>query len=103
MQLSQFQGQVPAPLQMLFTLAPGRAQITGAPDGQGFFVVKLNRITPGDASTQPTLIAQVQGDFNRQASEELAIQWLNAAQKQLGVKRDEAAIAAAKQRLVTGG
>ena len=101
-QLSQFQGNVPAPLQMLFTLAPGKAQITGAPEGQGFFVVKLNGITPGDATTQPTLIAQVQGDFNRAAGEELAVQWINAAQKELGIKRDEAAIAAARQRLISG-
>ncbi len=102
-QLGQFQGDVPAPIQMLFTLAQGRAQLTGAPQGQGFFVVKVNRIQPGDAATQPALIAQVQTDFNRASGEEVALQWLTAAQRELGVRRDEAAIAAARQRLLTGG
>ena len=102
LQLAQLQGRVPAPLQMLFSLAPGKARLVGAPDSQGYFVVKLNRITPGDASTQPNLIATVQGDFNRAASEELAVQFLLAAQKSLGVKRNETAIADARKRLISG-
>lgn len=102
LQLAQLQGRVPAPLQMLFSLAPGKARLVGAPDSQGYFVVKLNRITPGDASTQPNLIATVQGDFNRAAGEELAVQFLLAAQKSLGVKRNETAIADARKRLISG-
>jgi peptidyl-prolyl cis-trans isomerase D len=101
-QLSQLGGEVPPPLQILFSLAPGRARLAAAPDNQGFFLVKLNRIVPGNAATQPTLITQVQNEFNRSTSEELALQFVTAAQKELGVKRDEAAIAAAKRRLVTG-
>lgn len=98
-QLQQFQGQVPAPLQMLFSLSAGKARLVAAPDGQGYFVIKLNRIVPGDASTQPNLIAQVQSDFNRASSAELAQQFVIAAQTDLGVQRNEAAIADAKKRL----
>jgi peptidyl-prolyl cis-trans isomerase D len=98
-QLQQFQGQVPAPLQMLFSLSAGKARLVAAPDGQGYFVVKLNRIVPGDASSQPSLIAQVQSDFNRASSAELAQQFVIAAQTDLGVQRNEAAIADAKKRL----
>ena len=54
---------------------------------------------PGDAATQPTLVAQVQNEFNRNTSEELAVQFIAAAQRELGVERDEPAIAAAKKRL----
>ena len=99
MQLQQFQGQVPAPLQMLFSLSAGKARVVAAPDGQGYFIVKLNNIVPGDASTQPALIARVQADFNQAASREYAEQFVNAAQAELGVERNEAAIAAAKRRL----
>jgi peptidyl-prolyl cis-trans isomerase D len=102
LQLAQLQGQVPAPLQMLFSLSQGRARLVAAPNNEGYFVVKLNRITPGDATTQPTLVAQVQADFNRASGEELAIQFLNAAQKELGVTRNDGAIAAARQRLLAG-
>jgi peptidyl-prolyl cis-trans isomerase D len=102
LQLAQLQGQVPAPLQMLFSLSQGRARLVAAPNNEGYFVVKLNRITPGDATTQPTLVAQVQADFNRASGEEVAIQFLNAAQKELGVTRNDGAIAAARQRLLAG-
>lgn len=102
LQLAQLQGRVPPPLQMLFSLSQGKTRLVAAPNNEGYFVVKLNRITPGDATTQPTLIAQVQTDFNRAAGEELAVQFLNAAQKELGVTRNEAAIAAARQRLLAG-
>lgn len=98
-QLQQFQGQIPPPLQMLFSLSAGKARVVAAPEGQGFFIVKLNTIVPGDASTQPALIARVQGDFNRATTQEIAEQFVNAAQSELGVERNESAIAAAKKRL----
>ncbi|MCW3798786.1 peptidyl-prolyl cis-trans isomerase [Sphingomonas sp. BN140010] len=101
-QLQQFQGQVPPPLQMLFSLAAGKSRLVAAPGGQGFYVVKLDRITPGDALTQPTLVAQTQTDLNGSAGEELAVQFLGAAQKELGVTRNETAIASARQRMLAG-
>lgn len=103
MELNQFGEQVPAPLRILFSIPAGKSRLTGAPNSQGYFIVRNNRITPGNASLQPALITQVQGEFNRAAGDEIAVQFLDAAQKQLGVERDEAAIAAAKRRLVSGG
>ena len=102
LQLAQMQGQVPAPLQMLFSLAPEKARLVAAPNNQGYFIVKLNKITPGDAITQPTLISEVQRDFAQNVGEELIVQFLAAAQKGLGLERNDAAIAAAKRRLITG-
>lgn len=98
-QLQQFQGQIPPPLQMLFSLSEGKSRVVAAPDGQGYFVVKLNKIVPGDATTQPALIARVQSDFNAATTQEIAQQFIGAAQAQIGVERNEAAIAAAKGRL----
>lgn len=100
LQLTQMQGQVPAPVRMLFSLAQGKSRLVAAPGNQGYFIVKLDRITPGDALSQPALINQVQTDFGQQAGEELAVQFMNAAQKELGIKRNDAAIAAARQRLL---
>ena len=102
LQLSQFQGQVPPPLQMLFSLAPNKSRLVAAPDGQGYYVVKLNRIAPGDALTQPSLVTRTQTDLGQSLGEEIAVQFLSAAQAELGVKRNEAAIAAARQRLLAG-
>lgn len=101
--LAQFanQGQeVPPPLRILFTLAPGKSQ--RAAGQTGIYLVHLNQVTPGNAATNPTLVAQELTSLNRLASEELALQWLTAAQKELGVTRNEDAIKAARQR-ITGG
>lgn len=103
LQLAQLQGRVPPPLQILFSLAQGRSRVVAAPEGQGFFIVKLNKINAGDALSQPTLVAQTQADLARQVSEEYAVQFLGAAQKELGVRRNESAIAAARQRMLAGG
>ncbi|URD62022.1 peptidyl-prolyl cis-trans isomerase [Sphingomonas sp. KRR8] len=102
-QLAQLQGQVPAPLQMLFSLTPGKSRMVAAPQGQGFFIVQLAKTTPGDALGQPGLITQTQSDLSRQTGEEIAVQFLDAAQKELGVSRNEAAIAEARKRLLVGG
>jgi peptidyl-prolyl cis-trans isomerase D len=102
-QLAQFaqSGQdVPPPLRILFTLAPGKAQRAAGPSG--IYLVRLNRVIPGTASLDPTLIARETTGLNRSASEELAVQWLSAAQKELGVTRNEDAIRAARQRIFSG-
>jgi peptidyl-prolyl cis-trans isomerase D len=101
--LAQFasQGQeVPPPLRILFTLAPGKAQRAAGPSG--IYLVKLNRATPGNATLDPTLVARETTGLNRSASEELALQWLAAAQKELGVTRNDQAIAAARTRILGG-
>jgi peptidyl-prolyl cis-trans isomerase D len=102
-QLAQVKGEIPAPLQMLFSLTAGKSRMVAAPQGQGFFIVQLTRTTPGDALTQPNLISQTQRDLSQSAGEELAVQFLTAAQKELGVTRNDAAIADARKRLLVGG
>ncbi|HXH52901.1 MAG TPA: peptidyl-prolyl cis-trans isomerase [Sphingomicrobium sp.] len=102
LELSQFGGQVPPPLQMLFTLGEGRSRMVADPGGRGFFIVKANRIIPGNAISQPSLIAQVQNEFQQAASQEYAQQFLASARAALGVRRNEQAIADSKRRL-TGG
>ncbi len=103
LELSQLGGQVPAPLRMLFSLKPGQTRLVAAPDNGGYFVVRLNQLAPGDALSQPALISQVQADLGQQAAGELAAQFLLAAGRELGVERNEAAIAATKQRFTSGG
>jgi hypothetical protein len=49
------------------------------------------------------LIAQVQSQFQEGAAQELAEQFLAAVRKDVGVKRNEKAIAAARTRLTSSG
>ena len=102
LQLAQFQGQVPPPIGMLFSLGEGKARMVAGAQGEGFYVVKVSEIIPGNALTQPTLISQTQQQLQEALSQEYAQQFLQAIKRDLGVERNEEAIAAARRR-ITGG
>ena len=102
-QLSQVPPQIAAPMQILFSLSAGKSRMGAAPQGAGYFVVRAASITPGNAATQPSLIAQVQASFQEPASQELAEQFLAAVRKDVGIKRNEKAISAARARLTSSG
>lgn len=103
MQLAQMQGQVPPALNLMFALAQGGSRMIADPDGRGFVIVKLLRITPGNAVLQPALVARTQAEFQQAVSGEYAEQLSRAIAADLGVKRNEKAIAAARKRIVGGG
>ena len=73
------------------------------PQGGGFFVVKVDKITPGNALIAPNLIAQVQGELGRAASQDYAEEFVNAVKRQLKAKRNNSAIEAFRTRPTTSG
>ena len=87
------------PLKLLFALAQGHSRMIADPQGRGYYVVKTDKIIPGNAGAQPGLIVQVQQQFQHTVGDELAQQFANAVKKDVGVKRDEKAIAALKTQL----
>jgi peptidyl-prolyl cis-trans isomerase D len=98
-QLSQFQGNVPAPLAMLFSLGQGKARMVAGGHGEGFYVIKVNKVIPGNALNQPSIIGQTQQQMSDPLSQEYGQQFLNAMRGMIGVKRNEKAIQAAKARI----
>ena len=102
-QIAMAQGPVSPALRMLFSLRPGQSRMGVAPEGGGFFVVKVDKITPGNAITAPQLIAQVQGELGKAASQDYAEEFLNAVKRQLKVRRNNSAIEAFRTRLTTSG
>ena len=102
-QLSQANADAVAPLKMLFALGAGKSRLVADPSGRGFFVVKTNKITPGDASGNPAFIAQTQAAFQQTTPDELAAQLLTALKAEIGVKRNDTAIAATRQRITGSG
>ncbi|HEX2802546.1 MAG TPA: peptidyl-prolyl cis-trans isomerase [Sphingomicrobium sp.] len=101
-QLSQMGEKVPAPLRALFSSTQGKTPVGPDPDGRGYFVVKVDKVIPGNALNQPALIAQVQNEFAEPMAQEYARQFLSAVKQSMGVQRNEAAISAAKKRIVGG-
>lgn len=102
-QLSQFKGNIPAPIAMLFSLGEGKARMVAGPQGEGFYIIKVNRIIPGNALNQPSLIVQTQQQMQDALSQEYGAQFLNSMRQRVGVTRNEKAIAAAKNRIAGAG
>lgn len=102
-QISQANAAAAAPLRMLFSLAQGKSRLVADPQGRGFFIVKTDKITPGNALNNPLLIAQTQSEFQRAVGNELAQQMAAAMKVDQGLERNEKAIAAAKQRISGSG
>jgi peptidyl-prolyl cis-trans isomerase D len=102
-QLSQMGNKVPEPLRVMFTTMQGKAQIGPDPQGRGFFVVKVNKITPGNALNQPGLISEVQKEFGEPLAQEYAQELIAAIRDNVGVRRNESAIAATKKRITAPG
>jgi peptidyl-prolyl cis-trans isomerase D len=99
LELAQMGANVPAPIRMLFNLSSGKSRMVADPQQRGFSVVKVNRIIPGNALTQPALIGRVQNEFQEAVAEEYALQFIAAIRAAVGVRRNESAIAAAKRRI----
>jgi peptidyl-prolyl cis-trans isomerase D len=98
-QIAQANQDAVAPLRMLFSLAEGKSRMVADPKDRGFFIIKTNKVTPGNATTNPLLIAQTQGEFQRAVSDELGQQMLAAMKADQGVKRNDKLIEAAKRRI----
>lgn len=101
--LTQLGDKIPPPLRTLFSLPAGVAKVVDAPAGAGFFIVKVDRIVPGDATGQPALIGRTQSAFAQIAGREYAEQFVTAIQRELGIRSDPQAIARHKRSLAGAG
>jgi peptidyl-prolyl cis-trans isomerase D len=102
-EIANAQGAVPPVMRVLFTLSQGKSRMVADPQNRGFFVVKVNKIVPGNALLQPGLIARMQNELQQAIRQDYAAQFVNAIRNDVKVKRNEKAVAAAKQRLSAGG
>ncbi|PXA99157.1 peptidylprolyl isomerase [Nostoc sp. 3335mG] len=91
-QLSQLGGQVPPALSLMFSMAPKKARLTAAPNGQGWIIVYLDSITRGDASDDKAAVAGVGRELARLSGNEYAEQFVEAVRRQVGVTKNAAAL-----------
>jgi peptidyl-prolyl cis-trans isomerase D len=101
-QVASPQANVPTPLRTLFAIGAGKSKMEPNPAG-GFFVTKVDKVTPGNAMLSPGLISQVQSQLGQATSDDYAEQFLSDVKRQLKVKRNQSAIEAFRARLLTSG
>ena len=89
--------QVPPALRTLFTLAAGKAAIAAGPGG--WYVVQLQRVQPGPPAMLGGVTAGLRSQFGRQVGNELLEQFARAAQGEVTIRRNPAAVAALGREL----
>lgn len=102
-QIADAQGNTPAPLKVLFSIGAGKSRMAAVPQGAGFFVVKVNKVTPGNPMLAPSLVGQITGQLGQAASQDYAAQFVADLKREMKVKRNESAIQAFRARLLSSG
>lgn len=102
LELSRAGQNVPAPIRVLFRLAPGKAELVQGPNGS-WFLVKLNQIAPGNAQLLPMVVNATRGELQRSLGDEYAQQFAGAAREEVKVKRNPQALSALDQQLRGNG
>ena len=102
LELSRAGQNVPAPIRVLFRLAPGKADLVQGPNGS-WFLVKLDQILPGNAQLLPMVLNATRGELQRSLGDEYAQQFATAARDEVKVKRNPQALSALDQQLRGNG
>lgn len=91
--------QIPPPLAMMFAMKKGTAKTLDAGRNQGWFVVHLNEVIKGDASSNKELLAARRQELLGLLQQEYAAQLINAARAEVGVSKNDSAIKDIRNRL----
>jgi peptidyl-prolyl cis-trans isomerase D len=83
----------PPPLVLLFNMNERTAKVMETPDHAAYLVIWLDKITPGDASTQPRVVNGVRADLGRMIGREYVDQFAKAVRASVGVTRNDGNLA----------
>ena len=97
--LTQMQGQVPAPLALMFAMAKGSNKRLEGPNNGGWYVVSLKDIVLGQVKRGDQIFQQAARSFGQDAGGEYAEQLRLAIRKDVGVQRNDAGIKAVRDQL----
>jgi peptidyl-prolyl cis-trans isomerase D len=89
----------PAPLVLMFSMAQGSAKMLEAPNGAGWLLVRLDKVTSADARGRRDVVAATRTDLGRNVGREYAEQFVRAVRADVGVKLDPGAVARVKADL----
>ena len=92
-------GRVPSQMALFFSMAQGTVKKLEAPGDAGWYVVRLDKVeAPQVAANDPIVLATLQ-QLAQVSGEEYVRQFVGAAQREVGVERNAAAIAAVEAQL----
>lgn len=89
----------PPPLVLMFSMAQGSVKVLEAPRNLGWYVVSLEEISTAPVESEPGLVSQTREQLAVALTNEYRRQAIAGMRKELGVTRNDAAIAAERKRL----
>lgn len=92
----------PPPLALLFTMAEKTAKLLEAPNNAGYFVIYLAQIERHDNKVNDGIVRAMRADLGKVIGQEYLSQFVRAVRKDIGVKKNDAAIAAVRKDLAEG-
>ena len=98
-QLSGNLGIAGGPLKLLFSMNTGATKIYEAPQNTGWFVIHLLKITPGDASSKPELVASARRALDQAIGQEHAEEFVKAVRRAVGTSQNAAEIKKVRDQL----
>lgn len=98
--LARQRGRIAPPLVLMFSMAEGTAKTLEAPRNIGWYIVDLEDISTLPLDQESEMIAQTRQQLGQTLSEEYRRQATAAMRKELGVTRNDNAIAAVRRQLV---
>ena len=95
----QRSNRIPPPIALLFSMAEGTNKRLEAAGRQGWFVVSLDDVVPGEIADNDPLLAQARTSLGPVLGEEYVAQTVRAFRDAQGVERNADAIAAVRAQL----
>lgn len=92
-------GNVPPPLVLMFSMAKGTVKPLEGPRNLGWYVVSLEDISTLPLESEKELVTQTRQQLAQSLTEEYRAQVTAGMRKELGVTRNDAAIAAVRKQL----
>ena len=92
--------QVPPPVTVFFATQKGGVRLLGAPRNRGWYVVQVTDIVPGQVDPADPRLGGLKQNVAGEMGDEYFQQLRAAMRKDVGVKRNENAIAAVRRRLL---
>jgi peptidyl-prolyl cis-trans isomerase D len=96
-------GQIPPVMALMFSMAKGTVKRLEGPQSNGWFVVKLDDVTLPQIANDDPLIGATQQQLASVFGEEYSEELVHAAQRAVGVTKNQAAIDAVKKQLTGRG
>ena len=94
------QGQeVPLPVLMLLNTPKGKAHAVAAPGNQGWFVVKVEEVTAGDAAEAAPMVENMRQSLLRDSAQELADRFVRVVEREVKVVQQPAVVEEADRRM----